>query len=174
MALDATIGGAASDSYDIVANATTYHAAMGNSAWAAAALADQESAMRRGTLWLDGAYRKRWPGTRVNGRSQAREWPRDDATDLEGSTIDPLTIPQEVIYAQFEAALVELVSPGTLSPAVSAATVVKSEKVGPLTTEYAVSETSGVDSQYPTLGVVERLLSGIVTNSYLYPAALVV
>lgn len=173
MSLDTTIGGASSDSYGTEAQATAYHASMGNAAWTGST-GELEAAMRRAAAWLDGAYRGRWPGSRLNGRSQSREWPRTNAEDVDGFEISSLAIPQEVIYAQFEAALLELTSPGALSPTMSQSQVVKSEKVGPISVEYAVSEASAIQSVYPVVGVVERLLSGIVTDYYdEVPAAIV-
>lgn len=174
MALDATVGGASADSYGSVGEADTYHSDFGNTDWAAAVTADKESAMRRAAVALDGKYRNRWPGTRTNGRSQARDWPRTDAVDSDGEEIDSASIPTEVKYAQYEMALAELTEPGVLSPRLSRSEVVRSEKVGPISTEYAVSDNVSTFDAYPTLASVERLLSGIVSGERDDPAALVV
>lgn len=174
MSLDTTVGGPASDSYGTEVEATTYHTAMGNSDWTGTT-GEKEAALRRAAVWLDGAYRSRWPGSRASGRAQAREWPRSSAYDYDGVLMDDTTIPTEVAQAQFEAALAELLSPGSLSPRLSSSQIVKSERVGPIAVEYAVSEKSGVEAIYPVLGVVERLLSGIVLpDGESNPAVLVV
>lgn len=174
MSLDATIGGPNSDSYGTEAEATTYHTSMGNASWTGTT-GELEAALRRAAVWLDGAYRDRWPGSRLNGRNQSRDWPRVGAQDIEGFDISSTTIPSEVVKAQFEAALIELVSPGTLSPTLTKSQIVKSEKVGPISVEYAVSESSVMEAAFPVVGVVERLLSGIVTDGSEdeYPAAIV-
>jgi len=162
MALDTTVGGASSDSYGTLIEAASYHTSMGHPAWAAATDVDRESALRRAAMWLDGAYRLRLPGVRAAGRLQALEWPRSGAVDRSGLSLDGI-IPVEVKFAQFEAALSELSAPGSLSPQSSSAQVVKSEKVGPVSVEYAVSS-GDVSSTYPTLSSVEFLLSGILTS----------
>lgn len=175
MALDVTIGGAASDSYGSEADSLTYHANMGNNAWGASTTPLREAALRRAAIWLDGEYRLRWPGTRKNGRSQARDWPRIDAEDIDDSVIDDATIPPEVKTAQYEAALAELLSPGSLSPQVTMASVIKSESVGPISTTYDTSLLTGVSALAPTLLSVERALSGIVrrVDGPEYPVAMV-
>ena len=175
MALDTTVGGPASDSYASVAEATAYFAATGAAVWATSGLSDQEAALRRAAIWLDGSFRRRWPGTRASGRAQALDWPRIGAIDTDGAVIDPLTIPPEVKRAQLEAALTEIVSPRSLAPQVTMAGVVTSEKVGPVAITYAATAETDLSANMPILTSVEQILSGIVPcYDLLYPAALVV
>lgn len=173
MALDTTLGGSTTDSYGTLNDADAYHSALGRSAWAAATTVDRESALRRAALWLDGVYRKDYPGKRLNGRQQALEWPRSSASDYFGDAIASDSIPQEIQKAQFEAAYHELTTPDSLSPQTSSSQVVKSEKVGSVAVEYAVSEGS-IDALLPIVTSVDRLLSGILTRNEDLPAFMAV
>ena len=67
-----------SESYISVADASSYHTARGNTAWAALATdALREAALRRATDYMRQAYRSRWQGYKVN-EDQALDWPRYD------------------------------------------------------------------------------------------------
>lgn len=176
MALDVTIGGASADSYGTIAEADAWHTAMGRSSWVAGDITLKEAAMRRGAVWLDGLYSALWPGTRVNGRAQARDWPRINAYDIDGVLIDDTTIPTEIQKAQFEAALVEFSAPGSLSPQVSQTSIVKAEKVGPISREYAVSDNQSLRGSLPTVSAVDIVLASILPfgGGVEIPVALVV
>ena len=64
--------------------------------------------------WLDHGYSDVFPGAKVLGRMQEREWPRRLARDRHGFDISDI-IPHEVDYATYEAAAIQAVSPGSLS-----------------------------------------------------------
>ena len=68
-------GLANADSYCSQAEATTYHAAMGNAAWALLSSDAKDQCIRRATSYMVGAYRLRWAGTRMLA-AQALDWPR--------------------------------------------------------------------------------------------------
>lgn len=160
------VGGATSDAYDTLVNFKAWCLLVSKTP----SVDDEVSnaAIRRGTTWLDGIYAKRWPGVRANGRSQRRAWPRLNALDFDGAVIDSLTIPQEVIWASFEAAMVETLSPNTLSPSVTAGsqkTLVKMEGL-----EWKLAQPAGgsVQDFIPTLTAVEILLQSILTASRPY------
>lgn len=105
-------GLATAQSYASLEAATAYHAAHGNAAWALAVESDREAALVRATAFLDGSFGGRWPGERYS-QDQALDWPRCYAWDRDGW---PLTdVPQGIVNATCEAALVELASPGALS-----------------------------------------------------------
>jgi len=161
MPLDTTIGGANADSYPSLAYALAYHAAKGNAAWASATDANRETALRRATTWLDGTYRAHWTGYRVNGRLQALEWPRSDVVDIGDYAVDYMTIPPEILRATCEAALRELATPGSLSPDVTDAAIVVSEKVGPISVTYRGG--GGTAGQRPILTVIDDILSGLLS-----------
>lgn len=69
-------GDTAADSFCSVADATAYHAAMGNTAWAALASDTvREQLLRRATVFMEGLYRDRYAGFRKS-TTQALCWPR--------------------------------------------------------------------------------------------------
>ena len=99
MALITTIGGALSDSYGTLLDFQTYAANMG---WTLTKTDDeQEALLRRGTLYLDRNYN--WRGYKATDAA-ARQWPRVMSELVNGFSVPSDTIPQDVIYAQFELA----------------------------------------------------------------------
>jgi hypothetical protein len=64
------------ESFISVADATTYHAARGNAAWAALASDTlREQALRKATDYMEEVYRLRWAGSRTTS-VQSLSWPR--------------------------------------------------------------------------------------------------
>ena len=160
MALVTTPGSTASDSYATLAAADAYHLARGNVAWTGT---DElkEGALRRGTTWLDAVYRSRWPGWRLNARDQSLDWPRSGVTDAEGTSVDNDTIPIEIINATIEAALRELVTPGSLTPDYLAAGQLKSlEVVGVVKREFFADPGQG--GSLPVLNIVDGILASLI------------
>jgi len=98
-------------SYASAADATTYHTAHGNAAWTGADPV-KEAALVRATAWLDDAFYHRWPSIKLLN-TQALEFPRLGAIDADGYALAP--VPAGLKTALYEAALVELVTPGGLS-----------------------------------------------------------
>ena len=120
-----------SESYISVADASTYHTARGNAAWAALATdALREAALRRATDYMRQAYRSRWQGYKVN-EDQALDWPRYDV-EVEGYAIDSDIVPTEIKNACAELAL--RASAAELSPDLTQGVV--REQVGPIAVEY--------------------------------------
>ena len=158
MALIITAGAANSDSYADLATALAYTAARGV-VWTGAD-ADRETALRRATAWVDATYRGRFPGHRLNGRSQALEWPRQSATDAAGEIVESTTIPTEIVNATCEAAARELATPGGLSPDVTPSQSVRMESVGPISVTYAGR--SDAEAYKPVLAVVNGILSSLI------------
>lgn len=156
MSLDTTIGGSAADSYVSIADALTYHAAMGNADWAAAAEADQEVALRRATRYLDGRYRNRWRGSRKT-RDQALAWPRINVYDEDGFIVSSTTIPDAIEKATLEAAIRELAEPGALTPDLDRGGQIKREKVGDIEVEYTDGATART-----VLTQIDEILSGLL------------
>lgn len=159
MALIVTPGSPSADSYTSLAQAAAYHTAMGNAAWGVDTAA-QEPALRRATAWLDGRYKPRWPGIRINGRSQALDWPRSGVTDRDGFGVDYLTIPAEIINATCEAALRELAAPGSLSPDYVASEQTLIATAGPVSVTF--KDSSGAASIMPILSVADGILSNLI------------
>lgn len=154
-------GAADADAFTTLAYADTYHAARGNSAWTGADTL-KEQAIRRATTVLSTSFA--WKGTRVYGRDQSLAWPRYEVYDSEGWDVPSDEVPQEVIDATCELALRELVSPGSLLPDVTPSELVKSEKVGPIATEYLVSSLDATASR-PVIMLVSGLLGGLLASS---------
>ena len=147
--------------YGTTAEADTYHADRGNSAWAAAAEADKQSALLRASEYIDGTYRTAFQGYRTNGRSQVREWPREDAFVFEKWDWVELpndTVPVEVLSATYEAALREL-TPGFLTPDVIPGKNKKSVRV-----EGAVSVEYWSDEQRPVIEKIAQVLAPLIAS----------
>lgn len=159
MPLVATPGAADADSYATIAEADAWHVARVNTAWAGAD-ALKEGALRRATGWIDATYGSRFVGRPVYPRVQALAWPRVGVTDADGYDVPSDAIPVEIKRATMEAALRELVAPGSLAPDYVSSTAVVREKVGPLEVEYRNS--SGASSVRPVLTVVDGILAPLL------------
>ena len=159
------------DFYGSVAAADAYHLARANAAWVGDEAAKQ-AALIRASAYIDGKYQSqnscgRWEslfsGTKTGGRAQALQWPRTGASDTEGHAIPADEVPIEIEQAAYEAALREIALPGSLSPDYVAARSIKREKVGPLETEFAVSDaSSGAGSVRPVITIVDELLATLL------------
>ena len=120
-----------SESYISVADASSYHTARGNTAWAALATdALREAALRRATDYMRQAYRSRWQGYKVN-EDQALDWPRY-GVEVEGYAVDSDIVPTEVKNACAELAL--RASAAELNPDLTQG--VLSEQVGSIQVTY--------------------------------------
>ena len=138
-----------SESYISVADASSYHTARGNTAWAALATdALREAALRKATDFMRQVYRSRWQGYKVN-EDQALDWPRYDVV-VEGYAIDDDIVPTEVKNACAELAL--RASAGDLLADQSQGVI--REKVGQIEVEYDKSSPQRV--RYPA---IEAILS---------------
>ena len=112
---------------------------------------------------------------KTEGRGQAREWPRTGAYDYEGNPIPTDQVPVEVEQATYEAALRELVEPGSLSPDFVSASMVKREKVGPLETEFAVSVgADAAGSVRPVISIIDEMIAPVLVARYTLPAVFTV
>lgn len=124
-----------------------------------------DAALLRGSEYIDGKYRSSFSGTKAGGRSQDREWPRSDATDAAGETIDYTEVPREVEWATYEAALRELQVPGSLLPDYVQSERVTSERVGPLAVSYANSASQQASDTYPVIGIIDRILAPLLATT---------
>lgn len=169
------------DHYGTLEGADTYHAARGRAEWGNASADDRTAALVRGSDYIDQRYRgpvgecagQSFPGTKTGGRAQEREWPRTGATDRSGNPIDWAEIPVEVERAAFEAALRELLQPGSLSPDYIASELVTREKVGPIDISYEGKVESGVPNR-PFVTVVDEILAPVLARRFCGPAVMVV
>lgn len=127
---------------------------------------DVEAALVFATAWIDGRYRRRFPGSRTYGREQALQWPRADAFDADGNEIADDEIPGELVAATVEVALRRLSSPDSLYPLpASASGQLKSKRVklGSLEKAEEYVTDAGAASGAASLTVVDDLLGGILT-----------
>jgi len=138
-----------SESYISVADASSYHTARGNTAWAALATdALREAALRRATDYMRQAYRSRWQGYKVN-EDQALDWPRYDV-EVEGYAVDSDIVPTEVKNACAELAL--RASAADLNPDLTQG--VLSEQVGSIQVTY-----DKASPQFTRYRAIDALLS---------------
>lgn len=143
MALITETGTGASDaeSYISVADADTYHANLANTAWASAATAIKEAALRKATSYIDGNYR--FCG-RPSSATQALQWPRIGVR-INDHPLATNVIPRQLQYACAELALVALSE--SLTSAVDSQSVA-SKTVGPISISYAAPRNGG-RKRYP-------------------------
>ena len=125
--------------------------------------AQKSAARQRGSLVID-RFEPRFSGTRTEGFAQVNAWPRTGASTYYGEAIPSDVIPEAIVSASYEAAYLELTSPGSLSPVVTGSSTVKREKVGSLEVEYAGSTSSSIDDlvamSTPVVTAIEGLLWG--------------
>lgn len=160
--------------YGTVADADAYHLAHGNALWTGTADA-KEAALTRASAYIDsrgryqpkcGPSRSLFSGVKTGGRAQALAWPRTGATDADGNAIAPDEIPSEVEQAVYEAALRELIAPGSLLPDYVASRVVKRQKVDVIEREFAVSADGGAANVVPVVTIIENLLAPLLVGTY--------
>lgn len=154
-------GLANANSWVAMSDMDTYCADMGYT-WPALASPDdlRISAVIRGAAYIVRTYEGRWPGTKVNGRTQALPWPREDAEDQSGADIGETEIPIEVKKAQMEAAFREYQNPGSLSPDVVGTERVLREKVGALEVQYADDSSTG--ASIPVVTIIDGILAPLI------------
>lgn len=152
MALDTTLGGAASESYITVASADTYHTNRGVTAWAATTAA-KEAALRKATDYLTQTYRGSWKGARVDS-VQVLDWPRSGIV-VDGYEVLSTSIPAAVQNACAELAY-KSISGELLADQEQG---VVSETIGPITTVY--DRNSPQAKKYPA---VARLLAPLLSG----------
>lgn len=123
---------------------------------------DTEIILRRGTTYIDGKYRARFPGKKTDGRAQILEWPRTDARDVAGDELPDDEVPREVVAATYEAALREYNEPGSLAPDYVATERVRSESVGPLSVTYATNTTISAADAMPVISLIDMILAPLL------------
>lgn len=148
--------------YGTLPGALAYHAARGNEAWAEASDPLREAALLRASEALDGMYGARFPGAKTAGRAQDRAWPRAGATDhCTGEALPDDVVPSEIEAATYALALVELQTPGALTPSYTPGAVNKREKVDVIERDRFGPKDGvafGLDAMRPQLAAVEDAL----------------
>lgn len=152
------------DSYDSVANATTYLTAYKNATdlavWTAASDAEKDRAMRVATRYVDAAYGNRFAGYRVL-RTMSLLWPRYGSSDRDGYWIAPNVVPTQVAHATIEMAWHVSNGDDPLAKLDTTATGVASTSVtvGPISE--STTYTGGAPS-VPTYQSVDRLMASLL------------
>lgn len=137
----------------------------GFAAWAAAAghtvpAGSVPAARQRGSAYIDAVYGERFTGTPTGGVDQERAWPRTGASAFGQALASDLT-PQRVVNASYEAALIELRSPGSLTIVTDPAKRVKRQKVDTIEREF-FEPGEGTGSAAPVSSVIEGLLAPLL------------
>lgn len=128
---------AGAESFITVAAATTHHANLGNTAWAALSEAEQEQALRRATRYMEQGFRSRWKGYRVS-ELQVLSWPRSNVI------VDRFTVASSVVPTVVQEVCADMAlkaSAGDLVPDIAPGVV--REKVDVLEVEYDPKMTAG-------------------------------
>lgn len=114
----------------------------------------------RGSIYLDGTYETRFPGTPTGGASQERSWPRSNAKDRYGNNL--VGIPDRIVNASYQAAWLEASNAGILSKTFTPGTEkVLTEVKGIKWT--VVGKPDGSRSYAPVSTVIEGLLAPILS-----------
>ncbi len=112
LTLDATIGGAASNSYVTVTQGDSYHEArLFATNWTGAATATKQAALVWATKTLDAHFD--WQGGKYT-IEQALRWPRFGALDRDGELIDSAILPPSLIDAVSELARLLIIGDRTI------------------------------------------------------------
>lgn len=127
---------------------------------------------QRGSVYVDGTYGLRFPGSPTGGAGQEREWPRTGAADRYGNSIDPNTVPTRVIEASYQAAWIEANAEGTLATTYTPGSQKVLTEVKGIKWE-VVGKPDGERSMIPISTAIEGLLSPLLVPADL-PAVLVV
>ncbi len=176
MALDPTVGGPNSDSYDTLENFKLYADSIGYD-YSSHQDTVIEQKMRLATQYLDRAYRTRWKGFRTD-RDQALAWPRSSDSneqknyltpsftagviDEDGYEIPPNVVPKQVKYAQFEATFMSL-NGVDLLPRQERGNAIKKESDKAASVETEIEYQSGAPTRDRHL-TIEGLLAGITLS----------
>lgn len=160
-AIDATVGGASSNSYATQAEVGQYmDDTLNADAWSDSADEQQRQSMIQATRLLDQLVQ--WQGW-ITDVDQALEWPRTGVVDCSGRSVDSDEIPQAVKDAQSELALHLLQANRMVDPAILAQGI-KSATVGPISVTVDQLATQDVFST-GTISAIECF--GIVTGAAL-------
>lgn len=157
MALDTTIGGAATDSYITLAEWWAYWTARGVDLTQHGHDAQHEANLRRACDVLKRRYS--WLGFRQY-ETQAQAWPRLDVGVIDGWAIAGDTIPQDIKDAQAELAYIIHEGGDPMATVTGGSVKRKRAKAGPVETETEYAN----PRELPRYTVVEGLVRPYVTG----------
>lgn len=151
-------GVAGAESYITVAAADTYFTDRGDTVWTALAVPAKEAALRKGTDYMEGAFRSRWKGRRVLS-TQALSWPRYSVV------VDGILQPSNIVPATVARACAELALRASAAPlAPDLGAQVKQETVGPISVTYADGA-----RQSDRFQAVDRMLAAYLRGGGMIP-----
>lgn len=142
----------------------TYHTARGRdvSQWNDAAIS---AARLVGSEWIDANYGSSFPGWKVGMRLQVRQWPRYSAMDVDGWSIPSDSVPNELDNATYEAALRQLINPGSLAVDWTPQQYKRATVEGAVSVEYMMyANASDVQTRFQA---IDEILAGILNANAL-------
>lgn len=150
----------------------------GFTAWANAAghtvpAGSIEAARQRGSSYIDALYGARFTGSPTGGIQQELAWPRTGATAF-GQALATDLIPTRVEKASYEAALIELANPGSLTIVSNPTKRVKRQKVDTIEREFFEQDAAGAIVDAPVSSVIEGLLAPLLLPAFTEPSIMVV
>ena len=120
------------NSYRTVAQIDTFCLNHGLTEWSDATTYDKETAALRGMAYIES---KMYKGQKYSS-TQARKWPRANATDEDNVAISTATVPDAIANAQCRAAYEEIVSSGILQPNLTRDSFTSREKIDVIDISY--------------------------------------
>lgn len=145
------------NTYADIDTVDAYHAALGQSTWTGTDAA-KEASILRAMRFIEN---QQYIGIKEDD-DNSLEWPRWDAWDRNGYLILNDVVPQNIVNALCESALVELVSPNALRTTLVRGNAIKRQKVDVIETEYFASAAGRTSYDAITME-----LGGYTTGNYL-------
>ncbi len=151
--------------YGTVADFIEYHESRGRTIPAQWTVHDNAvilSSLLVASEWIDHVYGKLFVGHKTGGYTQVREWPRTAAVSnsYPNYVFTATEIPQEVLYATYEAAFRQATTPGSLMLDYTPNKYKKVAISGALSVDYA-DFTSSADIQ-TKIGIIDSILEVIL------------
>jgi len=100
--------------------------------WAALSATQQGQCLVEATRWLD---RQRWAGSKTSD-AQPLQWPRTGVTRIDGSAVDSATVPDEIVFACYELAVLISQDPDLPAAQPGASGNIKRVEGGPANVEF--------------------------------------
>lgn len=159
--------------YGSIEGFTAYHTARDNDIPATVDDDDIKAALLVASEWIDARYMASFAGRKTGGRDQVREWPRDGVADVYGYAIASDAIPREIENAAYESALIQLVTPGSLSVNFTPGKFKRVSVDGAVSVEYAsYGSSEEVQTQFTIIdGILFPILTGASSGFSSYSGA---
>lgn len=149
--------------YGTVSGYRTYHTARGRNVQGHPD-SQIEVVLLKASEWLDDRFRARFAGIkRYNRETQVREWPRTDAVDVNGWSINADVVPVEVENATYEAAYREHLAAGSLNKDFTPSAYSQVSITGALHVQYL--QNRDVPDVQTRFAEVEQQLARVLTSN---------